>query len=134
MNQMKTEKQKSLKGDLYSACDPKLVEERKICRLLLQKYNNTGPDELNLRKGILQDLMGGTGKELEIDPPFYCDYGSNIILGNEVYFNTNYQNNWSGLYKEEEPLPDGAYYYVVEYDDPDTGERTSRGGYIMLHR
>jgi len=89
MNQMKTEKQKSLKGDLYSACDPKLVEERKICRLLLQKYNNTGPDELNLRKGILQDLMGGTGKELEIDPPFYCDYGSNILLGNKVYFNFN---------------------------------------------
>ncbi len=86
---MRTEKQKSLNGDLYSAFDPQLIEEREYCRLLLQKYNNTGPDELDLRKEILQNLLGKSGNELEIETPFFCDYGSNIILGEKVYLNAN---------------------------------------------
>jgi maltose O-acetyltransferase len=29
------------------------------------------------------------GKNLWIEPPFYCDYGSNITIGDHVYFNFN---------------------------------------------
>ena len=29
------------------------------------------------------------GKEVWIEPPFYCDYGSNITLGDNVFFNFN---------------------------------------------
>ncbi len=86
---MKTEKQKSLDGDLYNAFDPQLVEERKYCRLLLKKYNSTSIDETGLRKEILKNLLGRPGKELEIEPPFFCDYGANITLGDNVYFNFN---------------------------------------------
>jgi gliding motility-associated-like protein len=34
--------------------------------------------------------------------------------GNEVYSNENYQNNWDGTYKGK-PVPDGTYYYVINY-------------------
>jgi maltose O-acetyltransferase len=86
---MSTEKEKSLRGELYSALDPQLVEERRYCRLLLQKYSITGPDDIRLRKEILHDLFGHHGKDLEIEPPFFCDYGSNITLGDKVYLNFN---------------------------------------------
>ncbi len=34
--------------------------------------------------------------------------------GGEVYVNPNYQNNWDGTYKGN-PVPDGTYYYVINY-------------------
>ncbi len=86
---MKTEKQKMLDGELYNAYDPQLVEERKHCRLLLQKFNNTGPEDTVLRREILQILFGKNGIDMEIEPPFFCDYGTNISIGDKVYFNAN---------------------------------------------
>ena len=86
---MKTEKQKSLLGELYDAYDPQLIEDRRQTRLLLKKFNDTGPDETGLRKEILQKLFGSSGTGLEVEPPFFCDYGFNITLGDNVYFNVN---------------------------------------------
>ena len=54
---MKTEKQKSLLGELYDAYDPQLIEDRRQTRLLLKKFNDTGPDETGLRTEILQKLF-----------------------------------------------------------------------------
>jgi gliding motility-associated-like protein len=34
--------------------------------------------------------------------------------GNVVYKNDNYQNNWDGTYSGK-PIPDGTYYYVIDY-------------------
>ena len=34
--------------------------------------------------------------------------------GNLVYKNDNYQNNWDGTYNGK-PVPDGTYYYVIDY-------------------
>ncbi|MCP4091432.1 MAG: T9SS type B sorting domain-containing protein [Gammaproteobacteria bacterium] len=53
--------------------------------------------------------------------------------GNEVYYNENYQNDWDGTF-ENKVLPDGAYYYVIDYNKILSGDRTTRGGYIMIHR
>ena len=53
--------------------------------------------------------------------------------GNEVYFNASYEHDFEGKY-EGNNLPDGAYYYVIEYDDPKTDARMQRGGYLMIHR
>lgn len=35
------------------------------------------------------DLFGSGGETVWLEPPFYCDYGSNIQLGHRVYFNFN---------------------------------------------
>ena len=86
---MLSEKQKMLSGHLYDASDPELVSDRIRARELLSVYNHSGPNELQLRQEVLSKLLGGLGDEVWIEPPFYCDYGTNIHLGKKVYFNFN---------------------------------------------
>jgi maltose O-acetyltransferase len=38
---------------------------------------------------ILNQLFGQVGDTVWMQPPFYCDYGSNILLGERVFFNFN---------------------------------------------
>ncbi len=78
-----------LNGDLYNASDPELLKERRNARLLCNRFNHTTGDEKNLRIQILNELIPDQGAALTIEPPFYCDYGTNISLGNKVYFNYN---------------------------------------------
>lgn len=86
---MKTEKEKMLAGEYYNALDPQLSAERRKCRLLLKQFNDSRDDEVELRKRILHELFSGHGADPWIEPPFYCDYGTNMILGNGVFFNFN---------------------------------------------
>ncbi len=86
---MKTEKEKMLAGELYNPADSHLCDERSHARMLCKKYNDSFDEEVLLRKEILRELIGGYGKGLVIEPPFYCDYGSNITVGEKVYFNFN---------------------------------------------
>ncbi len=84
---MKTEREKMLAGELYDASDSELVAERLRARRLLYVYNHSTPDELDKRTAILQDLFGMLKTPVEIEPPFYCDYGSNIYAGERLYMN-----------------------------------------------
>ncbi|MBE0674793.1 MAG: sugar O-acetyltransferase [Bacteroidales bacterium] len=86
---MKTEKQKMLSGELYSAVDPELAEERLRARLLLKELNDSPDDEDEKRKTLLRKLIPGAGAGLWLQPPFYCDYGYNIKTGEKVFFNFN---------------------------------------------
>ena len=86
---MPTEKEKMLCGALYDALDPELISERKTARLLVKRLNDTNDDEPELRKKILSELIPKQGESLWIEPPFYCDYGKNIVVGNKVFFNFN---------------------------------------------
>ncbi len=86
---MNTEKQKMLSGDLYDASDPELMKERRQARLLLKQFNDAGEELAEQRLLILQLLIPLQGKNVWIEPPFHCDYGSNIQLGDKVYFNFN---------------------------------------------
>lgn len=86
---MKTEKQKMLAGELYNALDAQLVKERGRSRDLLRALNDTFAGDESLRAILISDLFDAVGKDVWIEPPFYCDYGSNITLGDNVYFNFN---------------------------------------------
>lgn len=84
-----TEKQKMLSGELYDPLDKQLVEERLKARLLIKALNDTREDEVAERIRILKELIPQAGPGLWLQPPFYCDYGSNMILGEKVFFNFN---------------------------------------------
>lgn len=84
-----TEKEKMLAGELYDPLDQQLTEERLQARLLLKKLNDSAEDQVGERKKILEALLPNTGENLWIQPPFYCDYGSNLYLGDKVFFNFN---------------------------------------------
>ncbi len=86
---MKTEKQKMLEAELYDPLDKQLVAERLKARLLIKELNDTREDQTEERDRILKTLIPNAGPGLWLQPPFYCDYGSNIIIGEKVFFNFN---------------------------------------------
>lgn len=82
-----TEKEKMLRGEYYSPIDPELVREREEAESKLLRFNAVcGSTE---RRKVLQELLGSMGEEVEIRSPFFCDYGYNIHLGNNVFLNFN---------------------------------------------
>jgi maltose O-acetyltransferase len=86
---METERQKMLAGELYDPMDPELVAARERSRDLCQTLNATREAEHDERRRILNDLFGSGGDTVWMQPPFFCDYGSNIELGERVFFNFN---------------------------------------------
>ena len=86
---MQTELQKMLKGELYSANDAELVAMRYKARALFSLYNQTSAEEYQERRDILKRLFGKIGQNIDIQPPFYCDYGSNIYTGDNLFMNFN---------------------------------------------
>ncbi|WP_115862919.1 maltose acetyltransferase domain-containing protein [Halorussus litoreus] len=83
---MTSEKEKMLNGDLYDADDPELVAERERARDLTRRYNTTASDHEE-RRELLEELLGSLGDECEIEPPFRCDYGYNLHVGENFYAN-----------------------------------------------
>ena len=86
---MPTERERMLAGELYDALDPELVAARERARDLCQALNATREGEADARRAILRDLLGRGGDSVWMQPPFFCDYGTNIELGELVFFNFN---------------------------------------------
>jgi maltose O-acetyltransferase len=84
-----TERQKMLAGELYNPLDAELVAARERARDLCQDLNATRESQQTERQEILTALFGKGGSTVWMQPPFYCDYGSNIDLGERVFFNFN---------------------------------------------
>ena len=84
---MKTEKEKMLQGELYDPTDRELMIEKQTARRLARFYNQTGEKEEKIRTELLKELLGQIGERFFIEPPFRCDYGYNIHLGENFYAN-----------------------------------------------
>jgi maltose O-acetyltransferase len=83
------ERHKMLSGELYDATDGELVSLRRRARDLLQRLNSSRDAEQELRQELYAGLFGSVGQGIWIEPPFFCDYGANIHLGNRVFLNFN---------------------------------------------
>jgi len=86
---MKSAKEKMLAGQPYLANGSELVGERLLVKELLFEFNNLRPVEVEARNAILQKLFGKTGANFYVEPPFRCDYGYNIEIGDNFYANYN---------------------------------------------
>jgi acetyltransferase-like isoleucine patch superfamily enzyme len=84
-----SEREKMLAGELYDPLDPELVAGRERARDLCRTLNRTREFQVDERRRILRELFGAGGDTVWMQPPFYCDYGSNIHLGARVFFNFN---------------------------------------------
>jgi maltose O-acetyltransferase len=80
---------KMLSGKPYYANDPYLVDLRNNAELLYKSYNTTTETDVEKRKDIYSKLFGSVGRNLSIRAPFYCDYGINLYIGDNVYMNFN---------------------------------------------
>ena len=86
---MKTEKEKMIAGEMYDPLDRQLVDHRLQARLLIKALNETREDDIAERSRILRELLPNASSDLWLQPPFYCDYGYNIQVGERVFFNFN---------------------------------------------
>lgn len=86
---MRSEREKMLSGELYDPLDSELVAGRERARDLCQALNATREADEPSRRGILRELFAKGGDSVWMQPPFFCDYGSNIELGERVFFNFN---------------------------------------------
>jgi maltose O-acetyltransferase len=84
-----TERQKMLAGELYDPLDADLSAARVRARDMCQALNATREADQDERRAILRALFGAGGDTVWMQPPFFCDYGSNIELGERVFFNFN---------------------------------------------
>jgi maltose O-acetyltransferase len=86
---MTSEKQKMLAGELYDATDPELQACLARCQEWLVEYNASLSLSPAQRHPLLAARLGSIGATSEIRPPFHCDYGFNIHLGDRVFLNFN---------------------------------------------
>jgi acetyltransferase-like isoleucine patch superfamily enzyme len=86
---MKTEKEKMLAGEPYIASDAQLVQERLKAREIVFEINQLSPRKANERAELFRQLLGKSGEHFLIEPPFHCDYGYNIELGENFFANFN---------------------------------------------
>ncbi|WBY02468.1 sugar O-acetyltransferase [Ramlibacter tataouinensis] len=86
---MASERERMLAGELYDAGDPELVAARHRARELCIELNASLQVGAPGRRELLQRLFARGGDSALVQPPFFCDYGFNIELGERVYFNFN---------------------------------------------
>ncbi len=86
---MGSELEKMIAGEMYDPYDAELQKLSLRAKQLYYAFNNTPPDAPQERQRLLAELLGAHGSNLEIVPPFYCDYGFNIRVGDSVFMNMN---------------------------------------------
>ncbi|WP_461788420.1 sugar O-acetyltransferase [Pedobacter sp.] len=84
-----TEKEKMLAGKAYQAGDKELSQDRLRAREIVFEFNNLPPKQIKQRKNLIKNLFGKTATMFYIEPPFRCDYGYNIEIGDHFYSNFN---------------------------------------------
>ena len=84
-----TEREKMLAGQLYDCGDEELLTQWHKAKDLVRDFNRTDSADSREKERILNELLGGKGKNLWITAPFYVDYGNNIYFGNNCEVNMN---------------------------------------------
>lgn len=85
-----SEYEKMISGELYNANDAELTRMRAEIRASLTELNQSLQDvRSGARLELCRKMFGKVGAGLWLQPPFYCDYGKNIEMGENVYFNFN---------------------------------------------
>jgi maltose O-acetyltransferase len=79
-------RERMLAGEPY-LFDESLADDTRRCRRLLQQINDATPDQDDDRDDCLRQLLGAFGAGSNIRPPFRCEYGYQIHVGERVFAN-----------------------------------------------
>lgn len=85
---VRTQRERMLAGDDYDASDPELAAASARARELQDRYHRASLEGGDAR-AILQELIGDLGEDVEVRPPLFVDYGSNISIGARTFVNYN---------------------------------------------
>ena len=73
----------------YRAWLDGLAEERQETKKKVFQFNHTSPEEQETLDRLIREIIGVQGKQLTVEQPFHCDYGSNIEVGENFFANYN---------------------------------------------
>ncbi|MFJ5933947.1 sugar O-acetyltransferase [Streptomyces sp. NPDC093071] len=83
----RTNLERMLAGDLYIADDPEITGRQHRAMRLAARYQAAYLDDPATARPLLGELLGFAGEEVEVRPPLYVDYGSNITIGARTFVN-----------------------------------------------
>lgn len=69
--------------------DKEVFNEQKVTRKILQEFNFADRSDFDKLTSIIYKLFGKCGKNTFVNPPFYCDYGTHIEVGDNFFANYN---------------------------------------------
>lgn len=143
-----SEKERMLAGRLYIMKD-ELPAAQKRARRLVRAFNATTEEQPEEREALLKELFGSWGKGGYVEPPFRCDYGSHIHIGDGFYANydciiidvcpVHIGNNVFfgprvGVYTAGHPIDAGGRNRLLEFGAPITiGDSVWVGGNTVIN-
>ena len=84
------QKERMLAGLPYKAWMDGLSQERLENKKKIFAFNHLEPDKIEEKEKLLKEILGKTGKYVNIEAPFHCDYGYNIEVGENFFANYNF--------------------------------------------
>lgn len=84
-----TDFEKCMRGDMYDTTFPGREEMHLKAADLCFAYNQTRPSDMARREAIIRELFGHVGKNVYVEPTFWCGFGFNIEVGDNFYANND---------------------------------------------
>lgn len=81
--------QKMLSGEIYEAMHPEFHRRLAQTRALIKEFNNLDPMDAEAQRSVLKRILGRTGERFHFNQPFRCDYGCNVLIGEDFFANFN---------------------------------------------
>ena len=76
-----------LSGEMYNDLSDFLVKSREKTVFLTNEYNSSFGKPQQEREKILDKLLKSHGKNIHFEPNFRCEFGWNIVIGDNFYAN-----------------------------------------------
>ena len=86
-NDPRTNLERMLAGDLYIADDPEIARRQQRAMRLAARYTAAYPESPTEARTTLTELLASVGEDVDVRPPLYVDYGSNISIGARTFVN-----------------------------------------------
>lgn len=74
-------------GEPYRPGDPEIGAASAAAKAWMARYNASLAASPEARRALLRERLAAVGEGAVIRPPFHCDYGSQIRLGEGVFLN-----------------------------------------------
>ena len=85
----RSQRERMLAGEIYDSRDPELLALAHRARALLAAFAALPSTDSAARHRTLVELLGHVGAGVWIEPPFFCDYGRHVSIGDDSFVNTS---------------------------------------------
>lgn len=126
----KSERQKMVDGEPFAYWDKELDDMFYNAKVITREFNIIPEENIEKRFHLLKKLFGSTGETIYIEPPFRCDYGVNIHVGENFYANYDCIFSDSSYIRigKNCMIGPGTHIYTVNHSlDPEERQRQKYG-------